>query len=88
MSLDLQSIAASYEHRKAAGNERAAVAHARALVRRAAKEGLAAEKRLTVKELQAEIKARNEGRDDAAQIKPASQRRDDLQAALDADGAG
>ena len=87
MSIDLQSLVASYRARLEAEDERAATAFARAIVRRADREGLSPVAAMTVKELEAEIATRNEGRDDADKIQPASRKKADLQAALDADDA-
>lgn len=82
--VDIQSLAASYRARRESGDERAAFIHGRSLLRRAARAGMdvSGSEELTVDELKAEIKRRNEGRDDDAKIKPASQRKADLQAAL------
>ena len=87
MSLDLQSVAASYEARRDAGDERGRVAYARSVVRFAEREDLNPATMLTAKELAAEIKTRNEGRDEADRIRPVSRKREDLEAALEADDA-
>lgn len=89
-SVDLQSLAATYRARTADGDERGRAAFARAVVRRAAREDIVAagDDPRTVAELRDEIKARNEGRDDAAKIRPAGAKRADLLDALAADDDG
>ncbi len=88
-SVDLRSFVATYRSKREDADARGSVAYARAVVRRADAEGLTVEPEhvATRDELRAEIKARNEARDAASKIKPASQSRDDLAAALDADDA-
>lgn len=88
MSGELQSFVATFERRDQAGSERAAHAHARAVVKRAAREGIEApveKPSRTVAELKDEIAARNADRDEADHIVPASTKKADLESALDAD---
>lgn len=89
LSVDVQSLAATYRSRRDSDDTRAAGLFARALVNRAAREGhtVEAERAWTVQELKDEIAARNDGRDEADQIRPKSQRKADLEAAIDADDA-
>lgn len=90
MSGTLQSYVATFEHRDTGASDRAAHAHARAVVKLAAREGVEAEVEKpsrTVAELKDEIALRNQDRDEADHIVPASTKKADLESALDADDA-
>lgn len=83
--VDVQSLAKSYERRK--DDKRRAHVFARALVNRARSAGVDVpdgSDALTVTDLKAEIKRRNEGRDEADRLK-VSGTKDELLAALKAD---
>ena len=90
-SVDLQSFAATYKAKRDAGDTRAQAAWARAVVRRADFDGVEVKgggsNGPTVKELEAEIASRNEGRDEDDRIVPASRKKADLEQALAADDA-
>lgn len=86
-SLDLQSLAATYRAKRDADDTRGATAYARAIVRRAASEGVSVSGERSMDDLRAEIASRNEGREDADLIKPAGRKKADLEAALEADDA-
>lgn len=85
LSIDVQSYAATYVAKRDEGDTRAATAWARALVRRAAREGHSAKVERSAAELKAEIDRRNEDREEGDQIKPDGRSKAAMQAALDAD---
>lgn len=89
VSGDLSSAIASFEHRLANGSDRAAFAHARAVVRLAEREGhtVGDTKPATVADLRAEVARRNEGRAEADLIRPAGAKKADLEQALADDDA-
>lgn len=84
-SPDLRSLVNAYLPRREAGETRAAAAFARAIVRRAEREGAVEAEELSAADLKAEIDRRNEGRDDDAKIKPEGRSKAAMQAALKAD---
>jgi hypothetical protein len=79
--VDVRSLAETYRRRQ---GDRRAHAFARALVKRARSAGVAIDRKVTVDDLKAEIKRRNEGRDAGDRIK-LSGTKDELEAALKAD---
>ncbi|GAA4075741.1 hypothetical protein ACFFOS_27665 [Nocardioides kongjuensis] len=91
LHVDVQSLAATYEARKAEEDVRGQVAFARAIVRRARaagyEPGVKALGDMTAAELKDELERRNEGRDEADLIVPTGKNKPDLLAALEADDA-
>jgi len=86
MSPDLRSLVGAYQPRRDEEDPRA-LPFAKAIVRRAEREGLTAAPERSMDELRAEIASRNEGRDEADQVKPEGRKKADLEAALAADDA-